>query len=142
MATRVLDGGLRIDFHPHLGELATLAEGVFVGTLLGATAGVVLSQWLAHHLRLQNATIRGHVTCAGVPAPGAEVVLVGEYGPGSGAVYSARAGRDGAWSVDVAPGMFSVTVQPDGRPQQIASQSIVQVDAGGTALSEIALPAC
>lgn len=114
----------------HVGTVLTTAEGVALGAALGVTLGSVLTYFLQRRLRLQSAHVTGTVSCRGVALPGADVVLVGEYGPAANAVYAARTGADGGWNVDVSPGLYSATVQPPAGPQ--VAPGIVQVDTGQT----------
>jgi hypothetical protein len=112
----------------HLGTVLTTAEGVALGAALGVTLGSLLTYFLQHHVQLQHAQATGIVTCRGAPVAGADVVLVGEYGPAANAVFAATTGADGSWALSVAPGLYSATVQPPGGPQVPAG--ILQADSG------------
>jgi hypothetical protein len=129
LATNLPD--IRPHLRGHVAQVLTTAEGVTLGALFGVTLGSLLSYWVQHHLRLQSAHITGRVDCREGPLAGAEVVLVGEYGPANNAVYSASTAGDGTFHMDVAPGLYSASIQPPGAAQ--ITPGIVQVDSGGTA---------
>jgi hypothetical protein len=112
----------------HAGAVLTTAEGVALGAALGVTLGSLLTYLLQHHVRLQTAHVTGIATCRGVPLVNADVVLVGEYGPAANAVFAAKTDAAGRWLADVAPGLYSGTVQPADGPQVAAG--IVQADNG------------
>ena len=132
MATSLGDAlsGLGPHVRSHAGTVLTTAEGVAVGAALGVTLGSILTYVLQRELRIQTAHVTGRVVCSGQPVAGADIVLVGEYGPGANAVFDARTDADGRWAADVRPGLYSGTVQPRDGGQ--LAPGIVQADNGQT----------
>jgi hypothetical protein len=132
MATSLADAAP--DLLPHLrnhtGTVLTTAEGVALGAALGVTLGTALTYFLQRRFRLQTAHITGQVSCGNAPLVGADIVLVGEYGPAANGVFAARSGADGRWAVDVAPGLYSASVQPQDGPQIMPG--MVQADTDQT----------
>jgi hypothetical protein len=87
-------------------------------------------------VRAVDGTLAGVVRdSTGAAVPGANVTVVNQQ---TGAGRTVVSGSDGSFSVsDLAPGAYTVTVQIKGFRN--ASQKDVQVTAGGTAKTELAL---
>jgi iron complex outermembrane receptor protein len=115
-------------------EVSTMNRSI---RFLSALALLGLMVAAPAYAQTKEGTVRGVVRdSSGAGIPGAAVTVANQAG---GAAGTATSGADGAYSVSVAPGVYSVAVSIKGFGRQ--SKRDIKVDAGGSATADFSLQA-